>query len=62
MVNDRFPARSIYGFEKVDAPIAAGLPHLPGVNRKFTANRTIRNFREFSASLAQCKHLRFIDG
>jgi hypothetical protein len=29
MVNDRFPGRAIYGFEKVDAPIAAGLPHLP---------------------------------
>jgi hypothetical protein len=32
------------------------------INRKFTPNRIIRNFSEFSPSLAQCKHLRFIDG
>jgi hypothetical protein len=32
------------------------------INRKFTPNRIIRNFSEFSANLAQCKHLRFIDG
>jgi hypothetical protein len=32
------------------------------INRKFTANRIIAIFSEFSANLPQCKHLRFIDG
>jgi hypothetical protein len=62
MVNDRFPAHSIYGFEMVDASIAPTFSCSPGVNRIFTPNRIIRNFGEFSADLAQCKHLRFIDG
>jgi hypothetical protein len=33
-----------------------------GINRKFTPNRMIAIFNEFSATLPQCKHLRFIDG
>jgi hypothetical protein len=61
MVNDRFPAPSIYGFEMVDAPITPMFSCSLGVNRKFTPNRIIGNFREFPADLAQCKHLRFID-
>jgi len=32
------------------------------INRKFTPNRIIAIFGEFSANLPQCKHLRFIDG
>jgi hypothetical protein len=32
------------------------------INRKFTPNRMIAIFNEFSATLPQCKHLRFIDG
>jgi hypothetical protein len=59
MVNVWFPARSIYGFEMVDAPSAT----LPGVvNQKFTSNRIDQIPEEFSTTLSQCKHLRFIDG
>jgi len=59
MVNVWFPARSIYGFEMVDASPAT----LPGVvNQKFTSNRIDQILREFSSTLPQCKHLRFIDG
>jgi hypothetical protein len=36
--------------------------HSRVINRKFTANRIIAIFNEFSATLPQCKHLRFIDG
>jgi hypothetical protein len=61
MVNDRFPARSIYGFEMVDAPPAHFFV-FAAINRKFTPNRIIAIFSEFSADLPQCKHLRFIDG
>jgi hypothetical protein len=32
-----------------------------GINRKFTPNRIVRLFYKFSAILAQCRHLRFID-
>jgi len=37
-------------------------PPKAGINRKFTPNQINRVFREFSAILPQCKHLRFIDG
>jgi len=61
MVNDRFPARWRYGFEMVDAP---GTPFSGRaiINRKFTPNRIIGIFSQFSAILPQCKHLRFITG
>jgi hypothetical protein len=62
MVNDRFRAASLYGFEMVDTPAACILPHARVINRKFTSNRMIRIFNQFSANLPQCKHLRFIDG
>jgi hypothetical protein len=62
MVNDRFPARSIYGFEMVDARAALTFRVTVVINRKFTPNRIIPVFRKFSATLPQCKHFRFIDG
>jgi len=62
MVNDRFRAASVYGFEMVDARAARNFRAMVAINRKFTPNRIIRNFSEFSADLPQCKHLRFIDG
>jgi hypothetical protein len=43
-------------------PFAAITPLKAGINRKFTPNQINRIFREFSAILPQCKHLRFIDG
>jgi hypothetical protein len=61
MVNDRFPARSIYGFEMVDTPGGPPISGVSAINRKFTPNRTIRVFSEFSPILSQCKYLRFID-
>jgi hypothetical protein len=58
MVNDRFPAQSIYSFEMVDAPIAPALP----CSRPSIENlHRIKSFG-FSANLPQCKHLQFIDG
>jgi len=39
-----------------------GGDHSLVINRKFTPNRMIAIFNEFSAILPQCKHLRFIDG
>jgi hypothetical protein len=62
MVNDRFRAASIYGFEMVDARAARTLRAIVGINRKFTPNRIIAIFSEFSATLPQWKHFRFIDG
>jgi len=62
MVNDRFRAASIYGFEMVDARAARPFRAIVVINRKFTPNRIIPVFRKFSAILPQCKHLRFIDG
>jgi hypothetical protein len=62
MVNDRFRAASIYGFEMVDARAARTLRAMVVINRKFTPNRIIAIFSEFSATLPQCKHFRFIDG
>jgi hypothetical protein len=62
MVNDRFPARSNYGFEMVDARAARTFRAALVVNRKFTPNRIVAVFRKFSAILPQCKHLRFIEG
>jgi hypothetical protein len=58
MVNAWFPARSIYGFEMVDAPRdTSGV-----VNQIFTSNRIVQIRMEISRALSQCKHLRFIDG
>jgi hypothetical protein len=62
MVNDRFRAASIYGFEMVDARTARTLRAIVVINRKFTPNRIIAIFIEFSATLPQWKHFRFIDG
>jgi hypothetical protein len=62
MVNDRFRAASIYGFEMVDARAARILRAIVVINRKFTPNRFIAIFSEFSATLPQSKHFRFIDG
>jgi len=50
MVNVRFPDRTRYGFEMVDA---RGAVHAfrakSGINRKFTPNQIKRIFRKFSA-------------
>jgi hypothetical protein len=62
MVNARFPARSIYGFEMVDGRTAPTLRAMVAINRKFTPNRMIAIFSEFSATLPQRKNFRFIDG
>jgi len=62
MVNDRFRAASIYGFEMVDAGAARTVRAMVVINRKFTPNRIIAIFAEFSATLHQCKHFQFIDG
>jgi hypothetical protein len=61
MVNDRFRAASIYGFEMVDARAARTFRAMVVINRKFTPNRIIAIFGEFSATLPQWKHFRFID-
>jgi hypothetical protein len=57
MVNDRFRAASIYGFEMVDAP--AGLI-FGCFSPSMEYLRRIESF-DFSANLPQCKHLRFIE-
>jgi hypothetical protein len=62
MVNDRFRAASIYGFEMVDARTARISRAIVVINRKFTPNRTSAILGEFSATLPQWKHFRFIDG
>jgi len=62
MVNGGFPQALIYGFEMVDAPRPVRLCAAVAINRIFTPNQIIRIFSEFSSSLPQCKHLRFIDG
>jgi hypothetical protein len=62
MVNDRFRAASIYGFEMVDAPAGDCFGVVALINRKFTPNPIIAAFNKFSATLPQCKHFRFIDG
>jgi hypothetical protein len=41
---------------------AASFRAMVVINRKFTPNRIIPVFREFSAALPQWKHFRFIDG
>jgi hypothetical protein len=56
MVNDRFRAASIYGFEIVDARAARNFRAIVVINRKFTPNRIIAIFSEFSATLPQWKH------
>jgi hypothetical protein len=62
MVNDRFRAASIYGFEMVDARAARTLRAIVVINRKYTPNRIIPVFGNFSATLPQWKHFGFIDG
>jgi hypothetical protein len=62
MVNDRFRAAPIYGFEMVDARAAPYFRAMVVVNRKFTPNRIMPVFTKFSATLPQWKHLRFIGG
>jgi hypothetical protein len=56
MVNDRFRAASIYGFEMVDARMAQLLRAMVAINLKFTPNRIIAIFSEFSPILPQWKH------
>jgi len=56
MVNDRFRAASIYGFEMVDARAARNFRAMVAINRKFTPNLIIAIFSEFSATLPQWKH------
>jgi len=48
MVNDRFPERSRYGFEMVDAHRADNAGE-SRINRKFTPNQIIGIFGKFSA-------------
>jgi hypothetical protein len=62
MVNDRFRAAPIYGFEMVDARAARSFRAIVVINRKFTPNRIIPVFGKFSATLPQWKHFGFIDG
>jgi hypothetical protein len=62
MVNDRLQAAMIYGFEMVDGLMARTIRATVVINRKFTPNRIIAIFGEFSATLPQWKHFRFIDG
>jgi hypothetical protein len=56
MVNDRFRAASIYGFEMVDARAARNSRAIMAINQKFTPNRILAIFSEFSATLPQSKH------
>jgi len=49
MVNAKFPEPARYGFQKVDATFASGIRGKSAINRKFTPNRIIRVFAEFSA-------------
>jgi hypothetical protein len=53
MVNDRFPARPIYGFEMVDVPLATDFAAFSTINRKFTPNRIFEIFCKFSPNLVQ---------
>jgi hypothetical protein len=53
MVNDRFPARTIYGFEIVDGRRHRRFPARIAVNRKFTPNRINEIFCKFSPNLLQ---------
>jgi hypothetical protein len=62
MVNDRFRAAPIYGFEMVDARAARSFRAIVVINRKFTPNRIIPVFGKFSATLPQWKYFGFIDG
>jgi len=62
MVNDRLQAAMIYGFEMVDGLMARTSHATVVINRKFTPNRIIAIFGEFSTTLPQWKHFRFIDG
>jgi hypothetical protein len=62
MVNGGFPQPPIYGFEMVDTARPAHMRPAAFINRKFTPNQINRIFSDFSPSLPQCKHLRFIDG
>jgi hypothetical protein len=62
MVNDRLQAAMIYGFEMVDGLMARTFRATVVINRKFTPNRIIQTFDEFSPALPQCKHFGFIDG
>jgi hypothetical protein len=48
MVNGWFPEPCKYGFERVDAAVASLDQGISLINRKFTPNQIIRNFREFS--------------
>jgi len=48
MVNGWFPEPGIYGFERVYVAVASVDHGLSLINRKFTPNQIIRNFREFS--------------
>jgi hypothetical protein len=61
MVNDRFRAASSYGFEMVDARAVRTFRAIVVINRKFTPNRIIAVLDEFSPTLPQWKHFRFID-
>ena len=49
MVNGRFPAPALYGFEIVDAAVKAIVLQKAVINRKFTPNSINRSFRKFSA-------------
>ena len=62
MVNVWFPARSIYGFEMVDARARTRSAICVSSIKNLRRIKSIAIFREFSPALPQCKHLRFIDG
>jgi hypothetical protein len=62
MVNDRLQAAHDLWFRNRGWASAATFRAMVVINRKFTPNRIIPVFREFSAALPQWKHFRFIDG
>jgi hypothetical protein len=64
MVNDRFRAASIYGFEMVDAApdsLAGFFRRQSNIYAESDHRDFSRIFRKFSTPLPQCKHLRFIE-
>ncbi|MCA6116209.1 hypothetical protein J6524_15085 [Bradyrhizobium sp. WSM 1738] len=52
-MNEEFPARTIYGFEMVDALPMPAFHALSVINRKFTPNRIFEILGKFSPNLVQ---------
>jgi hypothetical protein len=57
MVNDRFPARPIHGFEKVDASPAAAFPARKRRQSKIYAESNLWNFLQVFAEFTSTKTL-----